>query len=186
MARVLLGVCGGISAYKSAELASRLIKSSHEVKTVMTKSAEKFITSHTFSGLTSNRVYTDLFERTFNEKHTGLAGWADLIIVAPATATTLAKLSVGIADELLTAIILDYDGPVYLCPAMHKNMYKNCATQNNLQNLKERGFRIIGPARGKLASGEKGVGRMEEPADIIKKVNNSLKESGHSSYKNEP
>lgn len=167
MPKILLCVTGGIAAYKAAETASLFVKNGHSVKTIMTPSAQKFITPLTFETLTRNRVYTDLFDKPYDENHTSLSRWADLALIVPATASTISRIALGMADDLLSAVILDYMGPVLICPAMHSNMYNNCATQNNIRILQERGYEFFGPAEGALAGGKSGIGRMEEPERIF-------------------
>ena len=168
--KVLLGVCGGIAAYKSAELASLMVKKSYDVKVVMTKAAVRFIAPLTFESLTGNCVYTDLFEKVYDKCHTSLSKWADIIIVAPLTAATMARLAHGFADDLLSTVVLDYKGPIFLCPAMHENMWRNPATSANVGVLKKRGFYFIGPEKGRLADGSHGEGRMTEPEEILKYI----------------
>ncbi|MFW6129543.1 MAG: flavoprotein [Atribacterota bacterium] len=176
MVKAILGICGGISAYKSAYLASLMSKKSYEVKTIMTESAQKFITPLTFKALTKNNVYTDIFENSeLKVNHTELSKWADVFIVAPATATTIAKIACGFADNLLNAVVLDFSGPVFLCPAMHSNMWNNKANKDNIEILRRRDIYILGPEKGDLAGGEKGPGRMLEPEAILDEVTDTLK-----------
>ena len=170
MANVVLGVCGGIAAYKSAYLASLMSKNSLEVKVVMTENACKFITPLTFKTITKNHVYTSLWSEDQIEDHTSLSIWADLVVIAPATANTMAKMAHGFADNLLTSIVLDYTGSVFVFPAMHENMWKNTATIRNVEELTKRGMYISKPDSGDLAGGKKGIGRMNEPEDILNKV----------------
>lgn len=167
---IILGVCGGIAAYKSAVLTSLMVKKSCDVRVIMTKAALQFIAPLTFESLTGNCVHTDLFEKVYNENHISLSKWADMIVIAPLTAATMAKLTNGFADDLLSAVVLDYRGSVFLCPSMHENMWCNPATSYNVALLKKRGFYFIGPEKGRLASGEIGVGRMTEPKDILNKL----------------
>ncbi len=174
MSNLVLGVCGGIAAYKSAFLASGFSRKGFAVRTIMTSSAGKFITPLTFETLTGEIVYTDLFDKNRLENHTALARWADLAVVAPATATTMARMAAGFADELLSAFLLDFSGPVFLCPSMHGNMLKKPPVKHNISHLKERGYRFIGPVEGRLAGGDSGPGRMEEPERIIKEVESFL------------
>ena len=178
--KVLLGICGGIAAYKSAYLASLLVKKSYDVKTVMTKGAVKFIAPLTFEALTGNCVHTDLFEKVYDESHTSLSKWADIIIIAPLTAATMAKLAHGISDDLLSVIVLDYKGPIFLCPAMHENMWRNPAASANMGVLKKRGFYFIGPVKGRLAGGSHGEGRMTEPEEILKYISRKCSEEKRS------
>lgn len=175
MAKIVLGVCGGIASYKSVSLASLMVKKLLSVKTVMTESACKFVGPLTFKTITSNYVYTGFFENSQIDNHTTLAVWADLIIIAPITANTIAKIAHGFADNLLSALILDYTGPVFIAPAMHENMWNNPATRKNIKELINRDFYIIGPESGDLAGGKKGEGRMAEPESILNRVEAVLK-----------
>lgn len=176
MPNILLGVTGGIAAYKAAETASLFTKSGHSVKTLMTESALKFITTLTFETLTNNRVYTDLFEKPYDENHTSLSVWADIAVIVPATATTISRFASGMADNLLSAVILDFTGPVLIAPAMHSNMYTNPATESNINLLRKRGFYFVGPASGALAGGKTGLGRLEKPKTIVATVEKILSE----------
>jgi phosphopantothenoylcysteine decarboxylase/phosphopantothenate--cysteine ligase len=167
--RILLGVSGGIAAYKAAALSSRLIQDGALLDVIMTGAARQFITPLTFQALTHRPVYTDMFAIPPGENipHIELAKRADLLIIAPATANTLAKLAVGLADNLLTAIALATDAPLLLAPAMESGMWNHQATQANIATLVERGATIVGPATGRLASGRSGPGRMVEPDEIV-------------------
>jgi phosphopantothenoylcysteine decarboxylase/phosphopantothenate--cysteine ligase len=180
MTKILLGVCGGIAAYKSVYLASLMVKRNFDVRIILTENACRFITPLTFKAITSNHVYTGLWDNSLREDHTALSEWADLIIVAPVTANTLAKITHGFADNLLTSVILDYDGPVFLCPAMHEKMWNNPATGSNVEKLIKREFLIFGPVSGDLVGGKKGMGRMIEPDKILDKVISTIKKD----YKN--
>lgn len=164
--RIVLGVTGGIAAYKACELASRLKKRGAELRVVMTKNAACFVQPLTLETLSGNQAYTDAFERKYEIGHISLAKWADLFIVAPATANLMAKMACGIADDLLSTTLLAATCPVLVAPAMNNAMWKNPATQANLRALEARGVRFVGPARGKLACGDDDVGRMSEPAEI--------------------
>lgn len=175
MLKVLLGVCGGISAYKSVYLASLLKKKSFEVRVVMTENACRFVTPLTFMTITGSRVYTTLWEDRNSENHTSISEWADIAVIAPATANTIAKIALGIADNLLTSFVLDYTGPVFIVPAMHENMWNNSATKINVERLRKTdNFHIFNPDTGDLAGGKKGVGRMVEPDNIMEKVLKAL------------
>jgi phosphopantothenoylcysteine decarboxylase/phosphopantothenate--cysteine ligase len=175
MGKILLGICGGIAAYKSAYLASLMKKKSFEVKTIMTEGARKFITPLTFETITCNKVYTGIFESSnWDENHTTLSIWADILVIAPATANTIAKITHGMADNLLTSIVLDFTGPIFIFPAMHENMWNNPATKKNVEELKNRNFYIFDPEAGDLAGGKKGTGRMIEPENILDKVTSVL------------
>lgn len=165
---VLLGVTGGIAAYKSAALASMLVKAGAEVRVIMTKNAENFINPITFETLTGHKCVTDTFDRNFEFKveHVSLAQKADVIIVAPATANVIAKLAHGIADDMLTTTILASKAPKIIAPAMNTGMYENPVTQDNLSLLKKYGMEIVTPASGWLACGDVGAGKMPEP-DVL-------------------
>jgi len=166
--RVLLGITGGIASYKSAILARRLIDAGADVRVVMTNGAQAFITPLTFQALTGNPVHTDLLDSAAEAAmgHIELARWADLILIAPASANTLARLANGLADDLLTTLCLASDAPLFAAPAMNHLMWLNPATQANCQTLAERGMVMFGPADGAQACGESGVGRMLEPEAI--------------------
>ena len=164
--RVLLGVTGGIAAYKSAYLARLLRERGADVQVVMTPSATRFVGPDTFAALTGRPVHSDVFERTDVVLHVRLARGADAAVVAPATANMLAKLTWGIADDLLTSTLLEFTGPLVVAPAMHSGMLEHPATQGNLTTLRERGVTVVGPVEGALAAGDRGMGRMSEPEDI--------------------
>ena len=165
--RVLLGVTGGIAAYKACSLARLLTADGARVQVVMTRSATRFVGPDTFAALSGRRVFTDLWEEPGRVLHVQLAHEADLAIVAPATANTLAKLAHGIADDLLTATLLEASCPLLLAPAMHTGMWEHPATQANVEALEGRGARLVGPATGALAAGDEGTGRMAEPEEIL-------------------
>ncbi len=169
---ILLGVTGGIAAYKAADLASKLVQAGAQVDVILTRSATAFVTPLTFESLTHRAAHTDVLAMaTSGEKreiaHISLAKAADLLIVAPATAQTLAKLALGLADDLLGATALSCPAPLLIAPAMESHMWEHPATQEHVRTLRERGATFIGPATGRLASGALGVGRMAEPADIL-------------------
>lgn len=168
--RVLLGVTGGIAAYKAALLARQLIGAGAEVTCVLTDAATRFVGADTFSGLTGRPAFTSLWERPGDVLHVRLAREADLAVVAPATANVLAKLAHGIADDLLTSTLLEYSGPLLVAPAMHEGMWANLATQANVAVLRARAVRLVGPVEGVLAHGDSGWGRMSEPEDILAAV----------------
>ncbi len=167
--RIVLGITGGIAAYKSATIASRLVQAGALVDVVMTNSAQKFITPLTFQSLTHRRAYTSLFEFPAEGTipHIDLAHSADLLLIAPATANTIAKMAHGIADNLLTAIALATDRPILVAPAMETDMWQHPATQENMLRLQKWGVAVVGPAEGRLASGRMGQGRMVEPEEIV-------------------
>lgn len=164
---VLIGVTGGIAAYKTAALVSLLKKRGASVRVVMTKHALEFVGKVTFEALSGEMVYTDLFEKEYEITHISLAKWADVCVVAPATANCMAKLACGIADDLLSTTLMAMPCPIYLAPAMNSVMWENPATQDNLKLLASRGIRFIGPDSGKLACGDVGRGRMSEPEEIV-------------------
>ena len=181
---ILLGVTGGIAAYKSAEIVRGLKKAGSSVRVVMTQSAKEFITPLTLQALSGNPVSTDLLdvEAEAAMGHIELARWADAILIAPATANTLAKLSSGRADDLLSSITLAFDGPIGLAPAMNQAMWKDERTQSNIQNLEHKNFSLYGPGSGEQACGDVGLGRMLEPPEIIE-LFASLFEAGTMSNK---
>jgi phosphopantothenoylcysteine decarboxylase / phosphopantothenate---cysteine ligase len=168
--RVLLGVSGGVAAYKSALLARLLKAAGADVRVVMTRSATRFVGSDTFAALTGNPVHTGVFERTETVLHVRLAHEADVAVVAPATANVIAKLAVGIADDLLTSALLETTCPVVIAPAMHTGMWTNAATRANVATLRERGVAVVGPVEGALAAGDEGPGRMADPENILAAV----------------
>lgn len=165
---VLLGVSGGIAAYKSAALASMLKKLHADVHVLMTENATQFITPVTFESLTGNKCVTDTFDRNFqfNVQHISLAKKADAVLVAPATANVLAKFAHGLADDMLTTTVLACTCPKIVAPAMNTRMYENPITQDNLQTLRKYGFTIIEPTTGHLACGDTGAGKMPEPEEL--------------------
>ena len=167
--RILLGVTGGIAAYKAAFLASRLTQAGALVDVIMTPGAERFVTPLTFQGVSGRPVHDDVFGSLPDGRiaHVNLAKGADLLIVAPLTAHTLARLALGLADDLLTVTALACTAPLLLAPAMEEHMWQHPATQANLETLRRRGAFIVGPLSGHLASGASGVGRMAEPDDLL-------------------
>jgi phosphopantothenoylcysteine decarboxylase/phosphopantothenate--cysteine ligase len=174
--KVVLGITGSIAAYKACEIVSRLKELGAEVFVIMTRSATHFVTPLTFQTLSGNKVYIELFNlpEKWELEHISLAERADLILIAPATANIIAKLATGIADDLLTAAVLASEAPILIAPAMHEIMYKNSLTQANIQKLKEKGFKFVGPEYGKLASGESGLGRLASNDKIIEGVKDIL------------
>ncbi len=177
---VVLGVTGGIAAYKSADLCSRLVKAGACVDVVMTEAAAKFVTPLTFQALTHRPVVTAMFSLLQETEigHVSLGNRADLLIIAPLTANTMAKLACGMADNMLTTTALACRGPILLAPAMESGMWRHPATQENLDRLKRRGCATVGPDEGRLASGAAGVGRMAEPGDILEAARIVLARSG--------
>ena len=175
--RILLGVSGGIAAYKSADLVRRLREQGAEVQVVMTQGAGEFITPLTFQALSGRPVYTRLLDHDSEAGmgHIALARWADLIVIAPATANVIARLAQGLADDLLTTLCLAADIPLLIAPAMNQQMWAAAATTENVATLHRRGVEILGPGTGEQACGETGAGRMLEPADIVQAVQNRFR-----------
>lgn len=170
--RILLGVSGGIAAYKSAELVRRLREAGAEVRVVMTAGATRFITPLTLQALSGQTVRTELFDAEAEAAmgHIELARWADAVLIAPASANTLARLAQGLADDLLSTLCLATRAPLLVAPAMNQAMWDNAATQSNLATLRARGVRVCGPAVGSQACGETGPGRMLEPSELVADV----------------
>lgn len=170
---VLLGVSGGIAAYKAVDLASKLTAAGAVVDTVMTENACKFVLPKSFEAVTGRTVYTSMWENPagFQIGHISLADSADIVVVAPATANIITKAANGICDDLLsTTLCACWQKKVLFAPAMNERMWTNPAVQKNVKTLKEMGFEIIGPEKGRLACGEEGIGRMAEVPDIIKQI----------------
>ncbi|MEZ9233914.1 bifunctional phosphopantothenoylcysteine decarboxylase/phosphopantothenate--cysteine ligase CoaBC [Shewanella sp. 10N.286.52.A9] len=172
--KVLLGIGGGIAAYKSADLIRRLKERGADVRVVMSQSAMEFITPLTIQALSGHPVASDLLDPAAEAAmgHIELARWADVVIVAPATANLIARINAGMADELLTTTCLATEAPVIVCPAMNQQMYRNQATQENLANIARKGITVWGPASGDQACGEVGPGRMMEPLAIAEQLIN--------------
>ena len=168
--KIILGVTGGIAAYKACEIA-RLLKN-HEVRVVMTKGALEFIAPLSFQAITGNRVHTDLLDSDAEAAmgHIELARWADKILIAPASANCIAKLAHGLADDLLTTLCLATTAQINVAPAMNQQMWKNTLTQNNILTLKEHSYLFIDPADGEQACGEIGPGRLAEPDSIVDRI----------------
>jgi phosphopantothenoylcysteine decarboxylase/phosphopantothenate--cysteine ligase len=169
---VVLGITGGIAAYKAADIASKLTQAGAKVEVVMTEAATRFITPLTLRNITHRPVVTDMFEMAseYSEEHIALAEAADVVAIVPATANTIAKLAAGLADNMLGCVVLATEAPVIIAPAMNDIMYKNGITQENISKLKARGFTIIEPEYGRLASGKTGQGRLAENEKIIKTI----------------
>lgn len=169
---ILLGVTGGIAAYKAAALASALVKQHAAVEVVMTENATKFVTPLTFEQLTGRRVMVDTFDRNFSHQveHISLATRTDLVMIAPATANVCAKLAHGLADDMLTTSVLACRCPKLIAPAMNTNMYENPVTQDNLEILRRYGWDVIEPASGRLACGAVGKGKMPEPEELVQHI----------------
>lgn len=168
--RIVLGVTGGVAAFKAAYLARRLVEAGATVRVVMTRSALEFLGPQTMAAITGAPPLTELFGTETVSPHTELAAWADAVVVAPATAATLARLASGESDDLLVATILAFRGPVVIAPAMHTEMWEHPATRRNVTMLAADGVRLVGPVSGALAGGDQGVGRMAEPEDILAAV----------------
>lgn len=170
--KILLGITGGIAAFKAASICSKLVQQGAEVRVIMTKAATKFVTELTLQALSKNPVYTDVFdEKNPNAiAHIDLADWADLVLVAPATANMIGKMAAGIADDMLSTTLLATQSPVMLSPAMNVHMYVHPAVTRNLAELVSRGVMMIEPGEGLLACGYTGKGRMEEPETIVSVV----------------
>lgn len=166
---VLLGVTGSIAAYKIANLASMLVKLNADVHVIMTKNAKQFISPITFETLTGNKVIDDTFERNsgYHVAHIAMAAEADIVLIAPATANVIAKLAHGIADDMLTSTMLAVTVPILVSPAMNTHMYENPVTQENMEKLKDLGYKLIEPASGYLACGDSGRGKMPEPEVLL-------------------
>lgn len=169
---VLLGVTGGIAAYKAAALASALVKQRADVEVILTHNATQFVTPLTFEQLTGHRTMVDTFDRNFSHQveHISLAERTDLVIIAPATANVCAKLAHGLADDMLTTTVLACKCPKLIAPAMNTNMYENPVTQDNLEILRRYGWDVIEPASGRLACGAVGKGKMPEPEDLLQHI----------------
>ena len=170
--KILLIICGGISAYKSLEVIRLLKKRRAAVKTILTKSAKEFVTPLSVASLSQEKVYDDLFnaENETEMDHISLSRWSDLILVAPATANTISKLSVGSSDDLASTVMLASDKDIFLAPAMNVRMWEHPSTKENLNKLKKYGYKIIGPEIGDMACGEFGEGKMTEPNEIIRQL----------------
>jgi phosphopantothenoylcysteine decarboxylase/phosphopantothenate--cysteine ligase len=165
MGRVLLGVTGGIAAYKACELTRLLVRAGHEVTPILTPDAEQFVAARTFEALARRQMPRELFPHLIE---------ADLLVIAPLSANTLAKLAHGAADNVLTQTALAFDGPILAAPAMNPRMWANTATRENVETLRSRGVELVGPEHGDTAEGERGVGRMSEPAEIFERCGSLL------------
>ena len=177
---ILLGVSGGIAAYKAVDLASKLTAYKNVVKTVMTENACQLVTPKSFEAVTNSEVFTSMWSRPaqYSIGHVRLVDWADVIIVAPATANIIGKVANGICDDLLSTILcVCWKKKVMLAPAMNNNMWLNPAVQGNVAKIKEMGFELIGPVEGRLACGTVGSGRMAEPTDIINAIEKLLSDN---------
>jgi phosphopantothenoylcysteine decarboxylase / phosphopantothenate---cysteine ligase len=170
--KILLIVCGGIAAYKSLELIRLLKKQNVQIKTILTKNAKKFITPLSVISLSQEKVYDDMFDVQSETEmdHISLSRWADLILIAPATANTISKLSAGSSDDLASTVVLASNKDIFLVPAMNVRMWEHVSTKENLKKLKSYGYKIIGPEIGDMACGEFGEGKMTEPTEILKDI----------------
>lgn len=171
--RILLGVSGGIAAYKAATLVRCFQRGGHDVRCALTPSAERFVAPLTLEVLTGHRVYSDSYleaNGSGEEQHITAVVWADTFCVAPATANILARLALGLAEDFVSTAALAFQGPFFVAPAMHEAMWKKDSVQENVERLRSRGVQILGPERGALASGEEGWGRMMEPIDIVRAI----------------
>ena len=175
---IVIGISGGIAAYKTMHLIRLFKKNGHEVRVTATRNALQFVTPLTIETLSQNRLYVDMFDRnrTMEVEHISMAEWADVLVVAPATANVIAKFAHGIADDALSTLFLGVAKPVFIAPAMNNNMFGNPAVQQNLATLRERGCHILSPNEGFLACGTSGSGRMQEPEEIFETVDEFLSE----------
>ena len=175
---IVIGISGGIAAYKTLSLIRLFKKNGYEVRVTATRNALQFVTPLTIETLSQNRLYTDMFDtqRTLEVEHISMAEWADALVVAPATANIIAKFSHGIADDALSTLFLAVKKPVFIAPAMNNNMFGNIAVQQNIATLQERGCHILSPNDGFLACGTTGSGRMQEPEEIFDTVDEYLSE----------
>ncbi|MGN1401721.1 MAG: bifunctional phosphopantothenoylcysteine decarboxylase/phosphopantothenate--cysteine ligase CoaBC [Bacillus sp. (in: firmicutes)] len=175
--KILLCVTGGIAVYKAAALTSKLTQAGAQVKVVMTKSAAEFVTPLTFQALSRNEVFTDTFQENNPEvvAHIHLADWADAVLIAPATANIIGKLANGIADDMVSTILLATTAQVFIAPAMNVHMYAHPAVQNNMKTLASFGYEFIEPGEGYLACGYTGKGRLEEPENIVSYLNEKMR-----------
>jgi phosphopantothenoylcysteine decarboxylase/phosphopantothenate--cysteine ligase len=168
--RILLAVSGGVAAYKAAYLARRLVDAGAEVRTIMTRSAERFLGSQTLAAVTGHPVARELFDADSVSPHTEMARWAEAIVIAPATASTISRIANGLSEGLLSATVLAATCPVVIAPAMHTEMWEHPATQRNIATLHADGHTIVGPDSGALAGGDVGPGRLVEPEEIVAAV----------------
>ena len=176
--KILLAVTGGIAAYKSAELIRLFIKNDAQVKVLMTKNAQEFITPLTLQTLSSHPVYRETFSliKDFDIAHIALAQEADILVIAPATANIIGKIAAGLADDLLTTVVMATKAPVLICPSMNTNMYENVIVRENIQKLTSRGYHMMEADSGELACKSEGVGRLPELSDIVEEVKSILTE----------
>lgn len=174
---ILMGITGGISAYKSLELIRLLREQDFSVRVVMTKHATEFVTPLSFQAISGHPVYTELMDDSHHNamRHIELAKWADFILIAPASTNTISKVALGIADDLLSTTCLAFNKSIFIAPSMNKEMWECAPIQENMNKLISRGFHIIGPVNGSQACGDVGFGRMTEPVDIADQLQNALK-----------
>jgi phosphopantothenoylcysteine decarboxylase/phosphopantothenate--cysteine ligase len=167
---VIIGICGGISIYKICELVRLLVKNGWQVKCLMTDEAAKLISPELFAYLSKNKVYTDVFtsNNDYQPSHINLSSWADKMIIVPATANMLGKLRAGLCDDIVSLTALSIKNEILICPAMHENMYKNEATQENIKILRKRGYKFSGPIRGKLLDNKTAMGHLQKIDEIHK------------------
>ncbi|MGI6595432.1 MAG: flavoprotein [Candidatus Ratteibacteria bacterium] len=174
---IVVGVCGSIAAYKSVEIVRELKKKDWDVQVLLTRKAAHFITPLTLSVLSGRPVYTEMFDAEhFREDHISVANFAEVILIAPATANIIGKIASGISDDILTCAVCAFKGPVVLAPAMNDKMWLNPITQENVEKLQRHGYRIVPPQKGLLASGEEGVGRLADIEKIISFITDIGKE----------
>ena len=174
---ILLGVTGGVAAYKAVDLASKLTAAGAKINTAMTENACRFVGPKSFEAVTNSTVFTDMWStpEQFRFGHIALADWADIVVVAPATANIIGKIAHGICDDLLSTMLctcwpLIESGAVLVAPAMNDKMWSNPAVQNNVETIRKMGIQMVGPVEGRLACGTEGLGRMAEPQDIIEAI----------------
>jgi len=170
--RILLGVTSSVACYKSLEIASRLVKKGCSVKAVLSPNASKLISPILFEAITKDEVFTEQFDerKVWKDDHISLSCWADVFLIAPATANTISKIACGICDNLLTTLVLARKCPLFIAPAMEETMWKNRIIQENISKIKKMGIKILGPERGFLASRKEGIGRMMKPQKIVEKI----------------
>lgn len=179
--QVVVGVCGGISAYKTAAMVSTLVQARCRVTVVMTEAATHFVTPLTFQTLTARQVFTSLWhaESYYDPQHLSLLDGCQAVVVAPATANMLAKVNAGIADDLLSTLLVAAQCPILFAPAMNTRMWNNRIVQRNVASLRDMGFHFVGPEQGWLACRDAGYGRMSDPADIITELTAAISDTGN-------
>ena len=175
--KILLIICGGIAAYKSLEIIRLLKKNGSYVKTILTNNAKNFVTPLSVASLSQEKVYTDLFNSDDESEmdHISLSRWSDLILIAPATANTISKISFGLSDDLASTVVFASDKKIFIAPAMNVRMWEHQSNKENLKKIVDFGHEIIGPEKGEMACGEYGMGKMSEPVTIINHINNYFK-----------